>query len=119
MFMKSSIVRGQNPVSHQLRALRISGSRRKSYSFRINCASACVGFLAMVSSVLALSERMPIFRRVSSRRVEFELALDVAEHAAGADTEQVRLHPAIPQLFFHQRQPLDRLLRSADTARRL
>src|SRR5215467_8801467 len=46
--MKSSALSGQNSFIHQLRALRISGSRRSSYSFRISSASAAVAFFDII-----------------------------------------------------------------------
>src|SRR6516225_5811874 len=75
------------------------------------------GFLRHLSSVL-LRHRVPILRRISSRKMKFQLSFNVAQHAACAESEQMRLHPAIPQLFLHQRQPLDGLLCCADSASR-
>ena len=54
--------------------------------------------------------------RVAASGVEFELALDVREHAAGAEAEQIGVEPGIAELFFHQGEPFERLLRGADTA---
>src|SRR5712691_3197932 len=50
-FTKSSALLGQKVVSHHCRALRISASRLKSYSSRINLASSIVGFFGIVFSL--------------------------------------------------------------------
>src|SRR5437660_7782661 len=62
---------------------------------------------------------MTVRRGVSPRYEVLELPLDVGEQRRGAEPEQVVAQPAIAQLFFHQNEPVERLLRFSDPARRL
>src|ERR671933_934248 len=48
-----------------------------------------------------------------------ELALDIREQAAGADTEQVWMQPGVAQLLLHERQPVERLPGRSNAAGRL
>src|SRR5579859_4327604 len=57
--------------------------------------------------------------RVASGDEVLELAFDVSEHAAGAEAEEMRLKPRAAQLFLHEREPIERLLRGADSTRGL
>src|SRR5215469_12597779 len=88
-------------------------------------ASFALAFLPMISPVCdtemvlryrLLGDRVAIIRRITAGDVEFKLAFDVGEHAAGAKAEQMRLKPAVAQLFFHQGEPLERLFRGADAS---
>src|ERR1051326_3634118 len=63
-------------------------------------------------------QRMPINRRISAGSVKLQLAFYIREHAARAETEELWPQPRIAQLFFHQRQPLERLLGGANSASR-
>src|ERR1700720_3983713 len=64
-----------------------------------------------------LRNRMAIIRRIASRGMVLQLALDIRKHAAGAKPEQLRFKPGIAKLLFHQSKPVKRLLRRADAAR--
>ena len=44
---------------------------------------------------------MTIFGRVTAGGVEFELALDVGEHAAGTEAESLGVEPGITKLFLN------------------
>jgi len=46
--------------------------------------------------------------------VKFQLSLDVAQHAARAEPEQLRSEPAVPDLLLHEREPVERLADLAD-----
>src|SRR5437899_12927247 len=48
-----------------------------------------------------------------------ELALDVGEQRRGTEPEQTGPQPAHAQLFLHEDEPVERLFRLADPARRL
>src|SRR5438067_7854925 len=83
------------------------------------------------------TSRMPKSERRTPRRVEWsrhgiivrrgvaaadgvrELALDIREQAAGADTEQLRMQPGVAQLLLHERQPVERLPGGPNAAGRL
>src|SRR5579859_6857529 len=56
---------------------------------------------------------------VAAGGVMLELALDIGEHAAGAEAEKFGVEPGIAEFFFHQREPFERLLGSANAAGRL
>jgi hypothetical protein len=56
---------------------------------------------------------------VTARQVMRQLALDIAEQAAGSDPEQGGREPIVAQLLFHERQPFEGLLSRADSARGL
>src|SRR5213076_1270002 len=62
---------------------------------------------------------MTVRRGVSPRDEVLELPLDVGEQRRGAEPEQVVAQPAIAQLLLHEDEPVERLLRLADPARRL
>src|SRR5260370_28560909 len=66
-FTKSSAHLGQNVVSHHCRALRISASRRRSYSSSISLASSIVGFLGTVPSLYLLCDSTCYARPFPSR----------------------------------------------------
>src|SRR5579859_2627857 len=61
---------------------------------------------------------MTVLGGVAAGRVEFELAFNIAQHGAGAETKEMRLEPGIAEFFLHEREPFDRLLRSLDAAGR-
>src|SRR5258708_30935359 len=67
----------------------------------------------------SLCDRMTIIRRIPASNTVFQLPLNIVEQSAGAKAEEVRLHPRSSQLFLHHRQPLGRLLGSANPAPRL
>src|SRR5207244_9950013 len=48
-----------------------------------------------------------------------ELALDVREQRRRPEPEQIGSQPALAQLFLHEDEPVERLFRLADPARRL
>ena len=56
---------------------------------------------------------------VSASDEMIQLALDVRQHAGSANAEQIGLGPFHPQLFLHQDQPQQSVLRCADAASRL
>ncbi len=58
-------------------------------------------------------------RGVAAGDVVLELALDVGEHRARADAEQVGLQPGAAELLLHQDQPVHRVLGGAQAAGRL
>src|SRR5256885_9772482 len=62
---------------------------------------------------------MTVRRGVSPRYELCWLSLDIGEQRRGAEPEQVVAQPAIAQLLFHEDEPVERLLRLADPARRL
>src|SRR6185312_12438345 len=62
--------------------------------------------------------RMPVIRRVTSGCVVFELPFDIREHSACAETEQLGIEPAIAQLFFYKREPIEGLLCCANASGR-
>src|SRR5579859_5814733 len=66
-----------------------------------------------------LGDWVSVICRVTACRVVVELAFNVGQHAAGAKTKQVRVEPAIPEFFFDQRQPVQRLLSRANSPGRL
>src|SRR5882672_8723952 len=51
---------------------------------------------------------------IAPAAMESQLPLDIAQHAARAESEQVRLQPTLAQLLLHQCQPLQRLFGRAD-----
>src|SRR5919201_58880 len=63
--------------------------------------------------------RMMVCRGVATADGMRELALDIREQAAGADTEKLRMQPGVAQLLLHERQPVERLPGRADAAGRL
>src|SRR6476661_2572331 len=75
--------------------------------------------LASAISLLAfapLSHRVMISSRVATGDEVFDLALDVVEQAARAEAEEISIQPGVAQLFFHQDQPVKRLLGRANAA---
>src|SRR6266705_2210570 len=80
------------------------------------------GPYAIVSKMPATVELMSDHRvavggRVAAGHEVLELALDVGEQRARADTEQIVAQPAVAQLFLHQNQPIERGLGGANAAR--
>ncbi len=73
----------------------------------------------VLARTCCLRDRMPVRRRVVPGQMMLQLPLDIAQHAAGADPKQRRLQPRPSQLVLHQGQPVRRLLRRANAARRL
>src|SRR5207247_4359682 len=63
--------------------------------------------------------RVAVDGGVSPGHEVVELAFDVGEQTRGAEAEQLRLEPAVPQLLLHQDEPLQRRLGAADAAGRL
>src|SRR5207248_10675197 len=62
---------------------------------------------------------MMVRRGVAAADGVRELALDIREQAAGADTEQLGMQPGVAQLLLHERQPVEHLPGRADAAGRL
>src|SRR5881296_954192 len=62
---------------------------------------------------------MVMRRRVAPGHEVLELALDVGEQRRGTEPEQTGPQPALAQLFLHKDEPVERLFRLADPARRL
>src|SRR5688572_32783850 len=62
---------------------------------------------------------MTVRRGVAPRDEVLELPLDVGEQRAGAESEQIRLEPAGPELVLHEAEVLERALRAADAPGRL
>src|SRR5256885_16303552 len=76
--------------------------------------------VSKISETVVMSYHwMTVRRGVPPRDEMFELPLDVGEQRRGAEPEQVVAQPAIAQLLFHEDEPVERLLRLADPARRL
>src|SRR5579859_4968203 len=74
----------------------------------------------MPATVVVISyHRVTVRGRVAAGDEVFELALDVGEQGTRTQAEAVRAHPALPQLFLHEHQPLDRGPGGADAARGL
>src|SRR5712692_6535631 len=63
--------------------------------------------------------RVMVRRRIAPGHEVLELALDVGEQRRGTEPEQIGAQPALAQLFLHQYEPVERLFRLADPARRL
>src|SRR5438034_10415748 len=63
--------------------------------------------------------RVMVRRRVAPGHEMLELALDVGEQRRGTEPEQIGPQPALAQLFLHEDEPVERLFRLADPARRL
>src|SRR5881396_1575293 len=61
--------------------------------------------------------RMVVCRRVPPGHEVLELALDVGEERRRAEPEQSGPQPPVAELFLHQDEPVERLLRLADPAR--
>src|SRR5205807_3768098 len=76
--------------------------------------------VSKISETVVMSYHwMTVRRGVPPRDEMLELPLDVGEQRRGAEPEQVVAQPAIAQLLFHEDEPVERLLRFADPARRL
>src|SRR5580704_7972244 len=71
------------------------------------------------SSLLPSSHRMPVLRRISPRRVIFQLPLNIPQHTACPKPEHLRIQPGVSELFLYQRQPFQRLLSRPNPSRRL
>src|SRR5215469_16496268 len=87
-----------------------------------SCALGCLAIYPPRNVCSAASNScnwMTVFRRVSAGHVEFQLPLNITQHAACSETEQLFVQPAIAQLFLHQHQPLEGLLGSTNSSRRL
>src|SRR6266550_9023991 len=81
------------------------------------------GPYAMVSNisetVVMSYHGMVVGCRVAPGHEVLELPLDVGEQCRRPEPEQTGSQPALAQLFLHQDEPVQRLLRLADPARRL
>src|SRR6516164_4428359 len=104
--------RRPNPSSH---TRVLSGSSGAApYSMLRNFSATLVFAIGLPSG-----EGVMVGRGIAPAAVEFQLPLDIAEHAAGTDPEQLRPTPTVSQLLLHQREPVKRLSGSADPAGRL
>src|SRR3989442_15632111 len=81
------------------------------------------GPYAMVSkiseTVVMSYHGMVVGRRVAPRHEVLELSLDVGEERRGTEPEQIGPQPAVPELFLHEDEPVQRLFGLADPTRRL
>src|SRR5438270_1680633 len=59
---------------------------------------------------------MPVICRITSRRMMLQLPLNVIQQTAGAEAEELCLHPVNAEFLFHQSQPFGRLLGGANAA---
>src|ERR1043166_4055315 len=62
---------------------------------------------------------MAVCSAVPPGRMMLQLTLDVGEQAAGPEAEQLGPEPAIAQPLLDHREPVERLLGTADPTRRL
>ena len=62
---------------------------------------------------------MPPGGAVEAGHMVLQLALDVAEESARPQAEPLRRKPQVAQLLLHEDEPVERLLRRAQAARRL
>src|SRR5271169_1246464 len=60
-------------------------------------------------------QRMPILGRITSGRMMPELPLDVAQQSAGSEAKHFCPQPRWAEFFLDHGQPVDRLLRRADS----
>src|SRR5881296_813746 len=76
--------------------------------------------VSKISETVVMSYHgMVVCRRIPPGHEVLELALDVGEERRRAEPEQRGPQPPVAELFLHQDEPVERLLRFADPARRL
>src|SRR5256885_8722235 len=80
----------------------------RKFSARVVCAIDC-----------SSDQRVMVGGGIAPAAVERQLSLDISQHAARADPEQVRFQPTRAKLLFHECQPLERLPCGADPSGRL
>src|SRR5262249_32512973 len=85
-------------------------------SRRASCFSG-VGESSRVPPCRTSGHWMAVVGGITPAAMKGELTLDVREHAAGAEAEELRLQPAPSQLLLHQHEPVERLLRGANPTR--
>src|SRR5256885_4377017 len=76
--------------------------------------------VSKISETVVMSYHGMVMRRgIAPGHKVLELALDVGEQRRGTEPEQTGPQPALAQLFLHEDEPVERLFRLADPARRL